>query len=127
MSNKQRTVLKVAGYIILLLSSLTLGLFLIVNHFFFNIERVPKGELLVEEVSPSGDYTVLTYVSNGHSTVAPAVRGEVIYHNKNDNKRNLYWAYRIEEGEIEWINDHIVSINGMELDVRKDTYDFRKD
>ena len=76
---------------------------------------------------PTGDYTVLTYVSNGHSTVAPAVRGRVIYHNKNDNKRNLYWAYRIEEGEIVWINDHIVSINGMELDVRKDTYDFRKD
>lgn len=127
MSNKHRTVFKVAGYFILLFGSLIFGIVLIVNHLFFNIERVPKGDLLAEEVSPTGDYTVLTYISNGHSTVAPAVRGEVIYHNKNDNKRNLYWAYRIEEGEIEWINEHIVSINGMELDVRKDTYDFRKD
>lgn len=127
MSNKQRTVLKVAGYFILLFGSLIFGIVLIVNHLFFNIDRVPKGDLLAEEVSPTGAYTVLTYVSNGHSTVAPAVRGEVIYHNKNDNKRNLYWAYRIEAGEIEWINEHIVSINGMELDVRKDTYDFRKD
>lgn len=127
MSNKHRTAFKVVGYFILLFGSLILGIVLIINHLFFNIDRVPKSDLLAEEVSPTGDYTVLTYVSNGHSTVAPAVRGEVIYHNKNDNKRNLYWAYRIEEGEIEWINDHIVSINGMELDVRKDTYDFRKD
>ena len=127
MSNKQRTVLKIAAYFCLLFGSLIFGLFLIINHLFFNINRIPQGELLAEEVSPTREYTVLTYVINSHSTVAPAVRGEVIYHNKNDQKRNMYWSYRMEEGKIEWINDHVVSINGMNLDVRKDTYDFRKD
>ncbi|MET0785510.1 MAG: DUF5412 family protein [Paenisporosarcina sp.] len=97
------------------------------HYFFFNIDRLPDGELITEEVSPTGIYTVRTYVSNVHSTVAPAVRGEVIYHNKNDRKRNLYWAYRIEEGKIEWISEHVVSINGRVLDVRKDEHDFRKE
>ena len=98
----------------------------VINYFFFNIDRLPDGELLSEEVSPSGIYTVRTYISNGHSTVAPAVRGEVIYHNTFDTKRNIYWAYRIEEGKIEWISKHVVSINGRVLDVSKDEYDFRK-
>lgn len=95
------------------------------NYFFFNIDRLPEGELLSEEVSPSGIYTVRTYISNAHSTVAPAVRGEVIYHHSYDSKRNIYWAYRIEEGNIEWISKHVVSINGKVLDVRKDEHDFR--
>ncbi|MBO1915463.1 hypothetical protein J4G37_62860, partial [Microvirga sp. 3-52] len=29
--------------------------------------------------------------------------------------------------EIVWIDDYTVSINGIELDVRKDIYDFRKE
>ena len=122
-----KTFLKGLGYFVLLIGFLLFSLFLIINYLFFNIERVPEGELLAEELSPTGEYTVLTYVSNAHSTVAPAVRGEVIYHEKNSEKRNLYWAYRMEEGEIDWITEHIVSINGMELDVRSDTYDFRKE
>ena len=124
---RRKTVLRVAGYFVLLIGILTGGLFFLISHFFFNIDRVPEGEWLAAEISPNGKYTVQTYVSNGHSTVAPAVRGEVIYHDKNDKIRNLYWAYRTETGEIEWISEHIVSINGMELDVRTDTYDFRKE
>ena len=122
-----KTFLKGVGYFVLLIGTLLFGLFMIINYLFFNIDRVPEGELLADKISPNGEYTVLTYVINAHSTVAPAVRGEVIFHKKNDKKRNLYWAYRKEKGEIEWINEHVVSINGMELDVRTDTYDYRKE
>ena len=115
------------GYFVLLIGTLLFGLFMIINYLFFNIDRVPKGELLADKLSPSGEYTVVTYVINAHSTVALAVRGEVISHKENDKKRNLYWAYRTEQGEIEWINKHVVSINGIELDVRTETYDYRKD
>lgn len=117
---------KVLGFILLFFILVILFLVAVINYFFFNIDRLPDGELLSEEVSPSGIYTVRTYISNSHSTVAPAVRGEVIYHNTFDTKRNIYWAYRIEEGKIEWISKHVVSINGRVLDVRKDDYDFRK-
>lgn len=124
---RSKTFLKGVGYFVLLIGILLFGLFMLFNYLFFNIDRLPEGEALAEKTSPSGAYTVVTYVNNTHSTVAPAVRGEVIYHDEHDKLRNLYWAYRIEKGEIEWINEHVVSINGMELDVRKDTYDFRKD
>lgn len=117
---------KVLGFILLFFILVILFLVAVINYFFFNIDHLPDGELLSEEVSPSGIYTVRTYISNPHSTVVPAVRGEVIYHNTFDTKRNIYWAYRIEEGKIEWINKHVVSINGRVLDVRKDEYDFRK-
>jgi len=117
---------KILGFILLFFILAILFLVAVINYFFFNIDRLPKGELLSEEVSPSGIYTVRTYISNAHSTVAPAVRGEVIYHNTFDTNRNIYWAYRIEEGKIEWISKHVVSINGRILDVRKDEYDFRK-
>lgn len=124
---RSKTFLKGVGYFILLIGILLFGLFMLINYLFFNIGRLPEGEAIAEKTSLSGAYTVVAYVINTHSTVAPAVRGEVIYHDEHDKKRNLYWAYRTEKGEIEWINDHVVSINGMELDVRKDTYDFRKD
>ena len=122
-----KTFLKGMGYFVLLIGTLLFGLFMIINYLFFNIDRVPEGELLADKISPNGEYTVLTYVINEHSTVAPAIRGEVISHKENDKKRNLYWAYRKEKGEIEWINKHVVSINGIELDVRTDTYDYRKE
>jgi hypothetical protein len=124
---RSKTFLKGLGYFVLLIGILLFGLFMMINYLFFNIDRVPEGEALAEKTSLSGAYTVVTYVINAHTTVAPAVRGEVIYHDEQDKLRNLYWAYRIEKGEIEWINEHVVSINGMKLDVRKDTYDFRKD
>jgi len=117
---------KILGFILLFFIFTILFLVAVINYFFFNIDRLPDGEFLSEEVSPSGIYTVRTYISNPHSTVAPAVRGEVIYHNTFDTKRNIYWTYRIEEGKIEWISKHDVSINGRVLDVRKDEYDFRK-
>lgn len=124
---RSKTFLKGLGYFVLLIGILLFGMFMMINYLFFNIDRVPEGEALAEKTSSSGAYTVVTYVINAHTTVAPAVRGEVIYHDEHDKLRNLYWAYRIEKGEIEWVNEHVVSINGMELDVRKDTYDFRKD
>lgn len=119
--------LKGIGYFVLLIGTLLFGLFMLINYLFFNINHVPEGELLAEKISPNGEYTVLTYLINAHSTVALAVRGEVISHVEKDKKRNLYWEYRMEKGEIEWVNSHVVSINGMELDVRTDTYDYRKD
>lgn len=115
------------GYFVLLIGTLLFGLFMLINYLFFNINHVPEGELLAEKISPNGEYTVLTYLINAHSTVALAVRSEVISHVEKDKKRNLYWEYRMEKGEIEWVNSHVVSINGMELDVRTDTYDYRKD
>ncbi|WP_225217688.1 DUF5412 domain-containing protein [Sporosarcina gallistercoris] len=93
--------------------------------FFFNMDRLPKGELLTEETSPNGKYTLKAYVTDGGATGSYAVRGELVFHEKNDKTKNIYWNYREEAAEITWKDDHTVVINGHELDVRKDIYDFR--
>lgn len=70
-----KTFLKGMGYFVLLIGTLLFGLFMIINYLFFNIDRVPEGELLADKISPNGEYTVLTYVINAqHSTVAPLMK-----------------------------------------------------
>lgn len=121
-----RLTLKVTGILLALIVGIVLVLFLTINYFFFNINRLPEGEFLHLIESPNGDYTVKAYVSESGATVADAVRVEVIYHQKEDKTKNIYWGYRESEVEITWIDNDTVSINGIDLDVRKEVYDWRK-
>jgi len=114
------------GILLAGIAGIVMILLLVFNYFFFNINRLPEGEFLTEEISPNGDYTIKIYVSDGGATVSDAVRGEVIYHKRKDKKKNIYWQNHEESAMIYWINEHTISINEMELDVRKDIYDFRK-
>ncbi|WP_252504666.1 DUF5412 family protein [Sporosarcina sp. Marseille-Q4943] len=118
---------KVTGLLLGIIIGVLGALLLLINYFFFSMQQLPKGEFLTEEISPDGDYTVKGYVSRSGATVADAIRGEVVYHKKRDKKKNIYWGYRESEAVIRWIDEHTVSINGVELDVRKDVYDFRND
>ena len=56
-----------------------------------------------------------------------SIRGEVVY-NKDfilKKKKDIYWNYHEEKADCTWITDHVVIINGTELDVRYDSYDWR--
>jgi len=119
--------LKVTSILLLLIAGIILVLFLAINHFFFNINSLPEGEFLHLTESPNGDYTVNAYVSESGATVADAVRVEVVYHNKRDKTKNIYWGYRESEAKIIWIDNDTVSINGVELDVQNEVYDWRKE
>ena len=121
-----KSTLKVIGILFAILIGIILLLTLTMNYFFFSMHHLPKGELLTEVESPEGQYTVRAYLTNGGATVSYAVRGEVIYHEKKNKTKNIYWQYREENADIVWIDDHNVSFNGIELDVRKDVYDYRK-
>ncbi|MBE1553069.1 DUF5412 family protein [Sporosarcina limicola] len=118
--------LKVTGILFGILAGIVLVLILTLDYFFFSMYRLPEGEFITEAVSPDGHYTVRASVSYGNATVANAVRGELIDHKKNDKEKNIFWQYREQEAEISWTSDHTVTINGIELDVRKDVYDYRK-
>ena len=93
--------------------------------FDFDIEKIKGQELLKEESSPNSNYKVECYLNNGGATVDFAVLCKVI-DNKNKKERNIYWEYHCSEAEITWKDETTVIINEMELDVLKDTYDFRK-
>jgi len=90
---------------------------------FFNINSVPKGDYMDEFVSPDGSYTVKTYESNA-ALSATAYRCEVVDNNTNKS-RNIYWGYRELSLEVVWESNEVVIINDRELNVRKDSYDWR--
>lgn len=91
---------------------------------FFDMNRLPKGEYLTEETSPDGTYTLKAYVSSP-SLSADAVRGELIFNERNGKSKNIYWNYRESTAEIKWIDDDTVIINGHRLHVPYEIFNFR--
>ena len=57
---------------------------------FFDMNRLPTGEYLSEEVSPNGKYTLKAYVTNGGATTSYAIRGELVYNQKKNKTKNIY-------------------------------------
>jgi hypothetical protein len=92
---------------------------------FFDMNRLPTGEYLTEETSPDGTYTLKAYLANGGATTSYSIRGELVFNNRNNKSKNIYWNYREEITDIEWIDNDTVVINGHTLDVPKDKFDFR--
>lgn len=93
---------------------------------FFDMNRLPKGELITEANSPDGTYTIKAYLTNGGATTSYAIRGELNFNNKKSNPRNIYWNYRQNKAIIEWIDNDTVIINGHELNVPNEKFDFRR-
>ena len=92
---------------------------------FFDMNRLPTGEYLTEETSPNGTYTLKAYVTNGCATTSYSVRGELIFNERNNKAKNIYWNYREDTANITWTDNDTVVINGHSLDVPNDTFDFR--
>lgn len=122
MKRKLKIILLVVSIPITLLMVL-LGV--IVHIFFVSMENLPKGEFLTEETSPDGKYTLKVFVSNGGATTSYAIRGELVFNEKNGKTQNIYWNYREETAEISWVDDDTVIINHITLNVLKEKYDFR--
>ena len=84
-----------------------------------------KGDEPIKAIpSPDNKYTVTAYLNNGGATTAYAVLCTV-KHNATGIKRNIYWQNRCDDAEIEWVDNETVIINGIELDIKEDTYDYR--
>lgn len=92
---------------------------------FFDMNRLPTGEYLTEEVSPDGKYTLKAYVANGGATTSYTIRGELVFNQKKNKTKNIYWNNEEDSAEITWIEDDTVVINGHTLNVPKDQFDFR--
>ena len=92
---------------------------------FFDMNRLPTGEYLSEEVSPNGKYTLKAYVANGGATTSYTIRGELVFNQKKNKTKNIYWNNEEDSAEITWTDDNTVVINGQSLNVQKDRFDFR--
>lgn len=93
---------------------------------FFDMSRLPEGDLISEVNSPDGTYTLKAYVSSGGATTDFSVRGELNFNKENKKPKNIYWNYHEEKANIKWIDKNTVVINGHELSVPNETFDFRR-
>lgn len=91
----------------------------------YDIQRLDGQELITTSDSPDASYTVTAYLNNGGATTGYAVLCAV-KNNKTGEERNIYWNYHCQTADIHWLDDKTVSINGIELDVTKDLYDYRR-
>ncbi|WP_409368460.1 DUF5412 domain-containing protein [Lysinibacillus sp. 38-6] len=91
---------------------------------FFDMNRLPKGEYLTEETSPDGTYTLKAYLSSP-SLSSDAVRGELVFNERNGKTKNIYWNYRESTAKIKWLDNKTVVINGRTLEVPNERFDFR--
>lgn len=92
---------------------------------FFDIQRLDGQEVITVSESPDSSYTVTAYLKNGGATTDYAVLCAV-KNNKTGKERNIYWNYHCSTAVIQWLDDKTVRINGIELDVTKDLYDYRR-
>ena len=76
--------------------------------------------------SPAGTYTLKSYRTDGGATTSYAIRGELNFNAENKKPKNIYWEYRVENAEVEWLDEDTVMINGVQLDVPDEKYDFRR-
>ncbi|WP_461206736.1 DUF5412 family protein [Clostridium sp. DL1XJH146] len=97
-----------------------------INWAFFDIQRIDGQDYLKESTSPNGAYTVTSYLNNGGATTGYAVLC-TLKNNNNGKIKNIYWQYHCEEANIQWLDDEIIKINGVELNVNKEIYDYRRE
>lgn len=91
---------------------------------FFDIQSIDGQQILQEVPSPSGSNTLIVYLNNGGATTDYAVLCAV-KDNQSGRERNIYWQYHRSDASIQWLDDDTAVINGIELDVWKDSYDYR--
>ncbi|MGY0372670.1 DUF5412 family protein [Clostridium sp. JNZ J1-5] len=121
---QQRTKKKLIR-ICIIIAAMIGGVAYAINWAFFDIQRINGQEYLNNSTSPNGTYTVTAYLNNGGATTDFAVLG-TLKNNKNGKTKNIYWQYHCEEADMEWLNDETIKINGVELNVKNETYDYRR-
>jgi uncharacterized protein YpmB len=92
---------------------------------FYDMNRLPKGEYLTEKTSLDGKYTLKAYITNGGATTTYAIRGELVFNEKNNKTKNIYWNSGEDNAKITWTDLDTVVINNHSLDVPNDKYDYR--
>ena len=115
---KKRT----AVFLLIIIAILSYGVY----SAFFDMRRLPKGDLISEVTSPNGKYTINAYVSEGGATTDFTVLGELIYNTINKRTKNIYWNYHEDTANMQWIDNDTAIINGHQLNVLHDTFDFRR-
>lgn len=112
--------------ICIIIAIVVIGIVYSIKWSFSDIQRINGQEYITESTSPDGKYTVTAYLNNGGATTDYAVLA-TLKNNKNGKTKNIYWQYHCEEADIEWLSDDTIKINEVELNVKNEIYDYRKE
>lgn len=112
--------------ICIIIAIVVIGIVYGIKWSFSDIQRINGQEYITESTSPDGKYTVTAYLNNDGATTDYAVLA-TLKNNKNGKTKNIYWQYHCEEADIEWLSDDTIKINEVELNVKNEIYDYRKE
>lgn len=80
------------------------------------MDNLPEGNLENTYHSNNGKYTLNSYLYSPGALVNFSHRVEVI-NNETKEKRNIYWNFDESKGNIEWLDDENVIINGKKINL----------
>lgn len=100
--------------------------FVFLWNWYYDLERLPKGEVISESVSPDGKFTIKAMNSDAGATTSLAILCELQYNDGSKPNKIIYFQNKVEKASIIWESNDIVSINGVKLNVPDDVYDYRK-
>lgn len=120
---KKRVIKFILYILIIFCSALGYGVYWL----YFDLDRLPRGSLIEEQSSPKNTYTIKLYLSDAGATTSYSIIGELNYNKENKLPKVIYFQYRKQIAEINWIDDTTVIINGKKLNVLHDKYDYRHD
>lgn len=87
------------------------------------IDGVPVGEIVYEEDSPDGAFSVEFYRTSGGATTGFAMLG-VMERKETGERARIFWEYPCETVTVDWDDAHIF-INDIKLKKMMDVYDVR--
>ncbi|MBR2563987.1 MAG: hypothetical protein IKE29_05125 [Paenibacillus sp.] len=123
MRNKKNKVFWIGGILVFVIVIAIVSLW----NWYYDLERLPRGEIISESVSPDGKYTIKVMHSNGGATTSLSILCELQYNDGSKPNKTIYFQYKAEKAFISWESNDVVSINGIKLVVPDDVYDYRKE
>lgn len=106
---------------VLFIVALLIGVLILFNSIFS-----PDKELISTTESIDGRYKVEAYRINGGATTDYAVRC-YLKGDKILGKKLIYNDYHVDSASLIWIDNDTIWINGHEIDLPDEKYDFRED
>ena len=91
----------------------------------YDMSNLPEGTYVESFESPNKDYVLNVYKYKNENAKKWTLRVEIEFISTGD-KRNIYWNENEESAKIVWKNNDIVIINGKELNVYTDEYNFMR-
>ncbi len=92
---------------------------------FTSIDMIKGEECIGKKKSPDSRYEARAFRNDGGATTDYAVL-VVLIDLKNGTEKNIFWDYHCDYADMKWNSNNIIEINGIELKVPDQVYDYRK-